>query len=410
MTGSCPVPHGPASGAGDRRSTRPGEPARPDVERVDGVWHVRSQRLVREVLRSADATRQAGFGVETVRAGLPLTRWPVLYADGEEHRTQRAKIGRYFSPAVVNREYRELMAAEADALVGRLDDGLIHDLSDLALHFSTRVAARVVGLTESDQEGLARRLVAFFDQPDAVLGDPATGWRRLTAFAVALPGALDLLRFHLADVRPAIRARRTQRRDDVVSHLLDEGYSEIEVLMECVTYGAAGMVTTRELLQMAAWHLLDRPALRERFLAAPGPERQAILLEVLRLEPVVGHLYRRAAQEIDLTDDAGTHHRIPAGARLDLAVRPANADPEAVGEGGLCLRPDRELPRGVRPEVMSFGDGAHRCPGNTLALVETELFLERLLAKDVRLVSTPRIEWEEIIAGYAVRDLRLQLA
>ncbi|MDO4239627.1 MAG: hypothetical protein Q4D18_05300, partial [Micrococcus sp.] len=68
---------------------------------------------------------------------------------------------------------------------------------------------------------------------------------------------------------------------------------------------AAGMVTTREFLQMAAWHLFDRPALRERCLAAPGPERQAILLEVLRLEPVVAHLFRRAAQDLDLTDDAG---------------------------------------------------------------------------------------------------------
>lgn len=410
MTGSCPARPGPGPATGDRRSARAGEPSCPDVECVDGVWHVRSQRLVREVLRSADATRQAGFGVETVRAGLPLTRWPVLYADGPEHRAQRAAIGRHFSPATVDREYRELMAAEADALVGRLRDGRIHDLSELALHFSTRVAARVVGLTGSDQEGLARRLVAFFDQPDAVLGEPATGWRRITALAASLPGALDLLRFHLADVRPAIRARRAHRRDDVVSHLLDEGCSDLEVLMECVTYGAAGMVTTREFLQMTAWHLLDRPALRGRFLAAPGPERQAILLEVLRLEPVVGHLFRRAAQDLDLTDDAGVRHRVPAGARLDLAVRPANAAPAAVGEDGLCLRPDRELPRSVRPEVMGFGDGAHRCPGNSLALVETELFLERLLAEDIRLVSSPRIEWEEIIAGYAVRDLRLQLA
>lgn len=157
-----------------------------------------------------------------MRAGLPLTRWPVLYADGSEHRAQRAAIGRHFSPATVDREYREHMAAEADALVGRLRDGRIHDLSELALHFSTRVAARVVGLTESDQEGLARRLVAFFDQPDAVLGEPSTGWRRITALAASLPGALDLLRFHLADVRPAIRARRAHRRDDAVSHLLAE--------------------------------------------------------------------------------------------------------------------------------------------------------------------------------------------
>ncbi|MGD8151160.1 hypothetical protein [Ornithinimicrobium sp. Y1694] len=55
--------------------------------------------------------------------------------------------------------------------------------------------------------------------------------------------------------------------------------------MECLTYGAAGMVTTREFLQIATWHLLDRPALRHRFLVGSAEERSAILHELLRLAP-----------------------------------------------------------------------------------------------------------------------------
>ena len=61
----CPVPHG------DRRRTAPpGERSVPRVEVLDGVWHVRSLPMVRQVLREADGTVQAGFSAETARQGL----------------------------------------------------------------------------------------------------------------------------------------------------------------------------------------------------------------------------------------------------------------------------------------------------------------------------------------------------
>ena len=51
--------------------------------------------------------------------------------------------------------------------------------------------------------------------------------------------------FYVCDVRPAIVARRRERDEDVISHLIDQDYTDPEILIECVTYGAAGMVTTR---------------------------------------------------------------------------------------------------------------------------------------------------------------------
>ena len=56
---------------------------------------------------------------------------------------------------------------------------------------------------------------------------------------------------------------------------------------------------------------------------------------------------------------------------------------------------------------MSFGDGPHRCPGNVIALQESDIFLQRLLRLPVRLASTPRMEWEDLIQAYAVRDILL---
>lgn len=173
--------------------------------------------------------------------------------------------------------------------------------------------------------------------------------------------------FHLADVRPAIAARRKAPGEDVISHLLAEGYREPAILIECVTYGAAGMATTREFISMTVLHLLADADLRARYLAGEEEERFDILHEILRLEPIIGHLYRRAARDLDLTVD---------------------------GEG-------------IGPEVMSFGDGHHKCPGNSLAIQETDILLTRLLRHELVVAKAPVMHWEDLTAGYALRDFVL---
>ncbi len=44
-----------------------------------------------------------------------------------------------------------------------------------------------------------------------------------------------MLAFYVADVRPAIAARRKAPAEDVISHLLAEGYPKPAILIECVT-------------------------------------------------------------------------------------------------------------------------------------------------------------------------------
>ena len=402
----CPVPHP----GGHRKSVRAGEAAEPGAEVVGGTWHVRSLPLVRQVLREGDATVQAGFNAETAHEG--LARTPVLFMDGPEHRRQRAAIARYFTPATVGRRYRGLMEELADELVEgiRRDGGC--ELSRVTMRYSVEIAAQVVGLTESGTDGMSVRLDRFFGLPFVPPGEEGAGGRPL---GVALRARVRSVRslaavgaFFLRDVRPAIAARRAAPREDVISHLLEEGYGDREILTECITYAAAGMATTREFIAMAAWHLLDDPRLRERYLAAEEAERYAVLHEILRLEPVVGHLYRRAVRDLVLVD-GDERHEVPAGAVLDLYVRQANADPGAFGDDALSLCPARERPTGARPEGVSFGDGPHRCPGNFLAIQESDVFLQRLLRLPLELAEPPRLGWEDLIAGYQLRDVALRV-
>ena len=280
----CPVAHASVE---QRKTAREPEPARPAIARdTAGVWQVRGFAEVRAVLRSAD-TRQAGFKAELMER-LPATAMPnrpILYQEGKVHQEQRRQTARFFTPKMVSERYRALMETLSEQLVGQVRQRGQADLSRLSLRLAVRVAGAVVGLTSSRLPGMDRRLNAFFAEESGAFGwSPRALWRfaRMQTRVAA---------FYLLDVRPAIGARRQRPQEDVISHLIAQGYSDAEILTECVTFAAAGMVTTREFICAAAWHLLEQPELRARYLAGTEEERYAVLHEVLRLEPVVGHLY-----------------------------------------------------------------------------------------------------------------------
>jgi cytochrome P450 len=195
-------------------------------------------------------------------------------------------------------------------------------------------------------------------------------------------------------VKPAIRLRRRRRSEDVISHLIDEGYSDTEILTECLVYGAAGMITTREFITIAAWHMMERPELRARFLAAEGEARNTLLEEILRVEPVVSRLYRR----IGAVDGR-------SGELVTVDIRAANTDTAAAGTCPHALDPDRSTKGGA---VMSFGDGEHRCPGAYVAMQESAIFLDKLLRiPGLKLVSQPELRWNAVIEGYEVRNVKI---
>jgi cytochrome P450 len=165
---------------------------------------------------------------------------------------------------MVNTRYKDLMENATDRLITRLRNAGHADLDSLSLELAVTVAADVIGLTESPVEGMMQRLESFFKPM------PSASSSRLEKVTYSLLGNFRTLRFLFQDVRPAIASRRKQRREDVISHLLDEGYTQFEVLTECVTYAAAGMITTREFITMAGWHLLERPDLAAKFLRFRG--------------------------------------------------------------------------------------------------------------------------------------------
>lgn len=394
-------------GPDSRRAARPDDPREPGAKWAPGLWRIGSHEAARQVLGARGCTTQAGFTSEFVPKGR-LKHHPILFSDGDLHDEQRRKVGRFFAPRVVTERYRPLMVDASDRLLAQaLAEGGCR-VEELALLYSVDVTRQVVGLTNSTVAGLAGRLVRFFNQPPFDITKPDLGRTRRQWARAALNGLTPVVRLYLADVRPAIRARRRTPREDVISHLIAEGYTDMDILVECVTYGTAGMVTTREFIAMALWHLLTDEDLRSTYLAADQDGRIGVLEELIRLEPVVGHLYRRIREPLDVEQGSRTCHLQP-GDLVDLQVRQTNTDPAAVGADPMSLCPGRQLARGVHPAGLSFGDGAHRCPGQALALLETDVLLTRMLDLDVTILAEPRIEWDDLVAGYCLRGFQLDL-
>ena len=395
-----------------RRAIRPGESTEPRIERQGRIWRIRSLPAARQVLRARHATPQAGLTAEFIPKGR-LEHHPILISDGPLHDEQRSKVARFFAPAVVADRHHAHLVECAERLLAQACTEDTISLDELALHYSVEVTARIVGLTERPVPKMSRRLVAFFRQPPLDITRADLGRTRRQWLQAAVNGLAPIAQFYLADVRPAIRRRRRSPADDVITHLIAEGYTDLDILVECVTYATAGMVTTREFITMAAWHLLEDAPLAERYLAADTTERHAILHEIIRLEPPVGHLYRRAVSPIEIDGNGngnGKQATSKPGDRIDVCIRQANADAATVGTEPERLCPRRPLPPGVNAAGLTFGDGAHKCPGQSLAITETEVLLTRLLARRPTMLTHPAVGWDALIEGYTLRGLRLSLA
>ena len=225
----------------DRLVVRPGEAESPRVERVGNTWHVRAVDLSRQVLREKDATTQAGFLVEATADTMATMRPPILWMDGAEHRSQRAKTARFFAPKTVDARYRDLMETRSDALIDEALQAGEVVVDQLALRYS--VGGGQGDRADQQQDRRARQA------PDQA---PQPGQRPPWREAEPVPDdpaehRHDAVGHQLLPPRrpPAIKARQSEPQEDVITHLLSEGYTPQEVLTECVTYAAAGMVTTR---------------------------------------------------------------------------------------------------------------------------------------------------------------------
>jgi len=390
----CPV----HAGRDDRKTA---ESIKTGLTPFKGARITNSFKFAREVLRSP-AMRQASSSADQMDMSKP-DEISFFFLHGEAHKKRRASVAPYFTPKAIVDRYIPLMHATMDRLIAEFQKNGQAKLDDFSLELASDVTMEIVGLTETDRKALTRRIKTNMDANNSFdrrplyrfMHDKVFGWYHN---AQRMRRILDLWK---KDIVPAMEARRKEPRNDVISYMVQNNYSQKGIIIEVLTYAGAGVSTTREFMIMAAWHLRDNPALAERFLAGNEEDQFAIIEEILRIEPIAGYLYRKPEEDVTGT----TEGTIPKGQLIGIDIRGINSDTSVVGECPFEIDPDRARKQKVAGAWASFGDGPHRCPGAQVALNETRVFLDRLLrVPGYKMVNEPTMTWSMSTQGYELRD------
>lgn len=303
----------------------------------------------------------------------------VSIAHGATHRARRRIENTQFRADALRLYERELFPRVMGDLLDVLIDAEQVDLFPIGELLSVVLAARRAGI-DSDGRSLDElralvRHVDLFSQGSAILDakDPD---------AVRAQVRQTYAEFERDFVRPARRARqalidaveRGERDEgdlprDILTVLLRHradpalGLDDGRIVREVATYLQGGTHTSAQTLVNAVdlvFARTDREALIAR-IAADRLFAQRVVQETLRLRPTTPKIKRRAEAE---TEVAG--RRVPRDALVVLDVVAANRDPKLFGDRPGEFDPDRAVDPSAARWGLSFGGGAHQCPGRAV--------------------------------------------
>ena len=327
-----------------------------------GFWALSRHTDVLEGFRDAERFSSAdGVSLDPAATGPQASKvMSFLAMDDPRHFRMRQLVSKGFTP----RRVRDLEARVREITREHLDDALQSDafdfIDDLAGRVPMDVVSELLGVPAHDREELRRLADLVLHREDGVLDVPPA----------AAEASLKLIVYYLE----LIAERRRQRRDDLISALIDveldgEHLTAEELCAFLFLMVVAGNETTTKLLGNAWFWAHQHPEAQQAVLA----DRSAVprwVDETLRFDASSQVLARTAAVDVPLHGAV-----IPKGDRVLLLVGSANRDPRVFPD------PDRyDLDRDTSA-LLSFGNGGHFCLGASLARLEARVVLEELLAK-----------------------------
>jgi len=335
---------------------------------LTSTWILSRYEDCRALLRDNRAGA-AEPGAETPQSSLSSARRrerdpemrSILFMNPPDHTRIRSLVSRAFTPRRVDR-LRPEVETIADSLIDDFaSDGPVNLLDAMAFPLPANVISALVGVPVEERDWL-RPLVGNL-----------TASLELTASEETLSDAeesAETVRAYLADL---VAKRRADPGDDLLSGMIaasdgDDRLSENEIIANTMVIYAAGFETTTHLICNTVLNLLRHPDQLAMLRADRSLVPRAIE-EVLRFDPPVQIDGRTAFEDLEFGG-----RTIPAGHSVITMLAGANRDPEIYDD------PDRfDITRHDQPPVMSFGSGIHYCLGASLARLEGQVVLERLL-------------------------------
>ncbi|MFI9509629.1 cytochrome P450 [Nocardia sp. NPDC052566] len=223
---------------------------------------------------------------------------------------------------------------------------------DLVAAYATPVPAlticELLGVPYADHEFFQREAATMLE-PDS-FEEIDAAWHRLDAY-----------------IRELVVAKRAAPTDDVLSELTTTELSDDELGGIGTFLLAAGLETTRNMIALGIFALLQHPdqlaALRE------DPDLTDNTVEELLRYLTIAHTSARAAlEDVELGGQL-----IKAGETVAVSMNAANRDPRRFDD------PDTLDVRRRATGHMAFGFGVHQCLGQQLARVELRVAIPALL-------------------------------
>ncbi|MFP2903482.1 cytochrome P450 [Pyxidicoccus sp. 3LFB2] len=291
-----------------------------------------------------------------------LAAWSrlVFFQDAPRHTLLRQLVMKGFTPAALERFRPQLASLVERAMEKARSQAEIDVVADFAEPIAINAIAELFALPEADRPRFMRWAKDLLKPAGVAVGtdEVRNSVRRTSNDMVA----------YLKDL---VDQRRAAPGDDLVSQFIagEDGNPQLagEAVIQSFQMIGAGFVTSTNQLTNTVLALLKHPEQLQALRADPGLTRGAIE-EALRHEPAVLSINRLCVEDTEL---GGT--LIPKGRFVHAMVAAANRDPAVFSE------PDRfDITRTPNRQV-TFGVGAHYCPGASLVRLEVEEALRALL-------------------------------
>ena len=374
--------------------TRPDHPTHPDIDLLDGsfyaedphpkyawmrehapvyfdakhgVWGLASYAAVLGASRDPSTFSNAG-GIRPDNGPLPM----MIDMDDPEHLKRRKLVNRGFTPRRV-RDLEPHIRRTCDEIIDSVcERGECDFVREIAAPLPMILIGDMLGVEPSDRADLLR----WSDDMVSAQSGNATDesmTRAMTAFT------------EYSEYQDRVIADRSQHpTDDLVSVLVHaevdgDRLTHDEVVHESLLILVGGDETTRHVISGGMEQLLLHPDQRRLLLDDPAMVPTAVE-EMLRWVTPIKNMCRTVTHDTTFLGQP-----LQAGQKCMLLYESANRDEDKFRD------PFRFDVERHPNEHVAFGFGAHFCLGSSLARLELQIMMERLLTRlpDMELATTP---------------------
>jgi cytochrome P450 len=285
------------------------------------------------------------------------------------------RVRRLLAPAFTPRALRALQT-RVEALVDRLLDaaaekGEIDVIADFASAIPVQLIGDMLGIPQNERGPLRAWSLAILGALEPVLSRQQfeTGVTAVAEFKAYLDKII-VERLKTTHPDPAeILSKLVEASDYAAPTDGGERLSTLELIHNCIFLLNAGHETTTNLIGNAVDLLIHHPDAMRDLRAHPEAIETAVE-EFLRMESSNQLGNRRAVNDTELGGVA-----LPAGSYVHICIGAANRDPEQFAD------PDRLDIRRQPNRHLAFATGIHACAGMSLARMEAQVAVGRLLQR-----------------------------